>query len=92
MTTFTLTERQLRAGSHDGLIEYTVGLQHTANTLIERLEQISALIDTAYAELGSVPAGTNTLAIAALRGDTEHPAALSALDAEQLRLAGKTSW
>lgn len=56
MTTFTLTEAQLRAGSYDGLIEYTVGLQHTANTLIDRLEQISALIDTAYIQLGTLPA------------------------------------
>ena len=49
---YHLTEAQMQASSHDKLVEYTLGLQHTANVLVERLEQVSALIDNGTARDG----------------------------------------
>lgn len=53
MNTYILTEQQMRTATLDGLVDYTVGLQHTANTLIAHLEQISTLIDQAYQQMNT---------------------------------------
>ena len=58
MTTYTLTEAQLRAASHEGLVEYCLGLMRTANLHIAAAEHIAQVLEETATASGQWPAVT----------------------------------
>ena len=58
MTTFTLTEAQLRASTHDGLVEYCLGLMRTCNLHIAAAEHIAQVLEETATATGQWPAVT----------------------------------